>query len=115
MMVGGDAEPELGVVVGTTTFSTRALERLAVGLARDAGRVSASDVSVRLADDRGALRLAVSMPLAVAAGSRRTIVDDGDAVRRRLIDGMHGLAGRTVAAVDLRYTGVRRIAERRVR
>ena len=103
------------VVSGTTTITGRALTRLAVGIARDAAKVSARDVSVSLSDEWGALRISVTVPVAIAAESGTTIVEGGDALRRGLINGMRELSGRTVAAVDIRYSGVRRTTERRVR
>ncbi|MFK4759299.1 hypothetical protein ACI3KS_00045 [Microbacterium sp. ZW T5_45] len=101
-------------VAGVTVISSRALKRVALGLVRDAARVPLTEVSVDVSDDRGALRLSVVTPLALRAGHTTTIAQDGDSVRRGLIDGMRRLAGRTVSTVDLRYSGVQRIAERRV-
>lgn len=104
-----------GGVAGTTTITGRALQRLAVGIARDTAQVPVRDVSVTLADERGALRISVTIPVALAAGRGTTIAEDGDEMRRRLIDRMDELAGRTVGSVDVRYSGVRRMTKRRVR
>ncbi|KJQ55118.1 hypothetical protein [Microbacterium sp. SA39] len=116
MTIDGTSESApIAVVVGTTTFTGRALQRLATGIAGDAARVSARDVSARLSDERGALRVSLTVPVALSAERGGTIVDDGDALRRTVIERMRELCGRTVAVVDIRYSGVRRLAERRVR
>ncbi|PRA82011.1 hypothetical protein [Microbacterium sp. MYb66] len=112
-----DDAPQAGedVVVGTTTFTARALQRLAVGLARDAARVAARDVGVQLSDERGALRITVTVPVAMGTPSEANLVDRGDGLRRALVEGMRDLAGREVGAVDVRYSGVRRNRKKRVR
>jgi hypothetical protein len=102
-------------VRGTTTFTSRALQRLASGIASDTARVSVRDVSVNLADERGALRVSVTVPVAITGASGATIVERGEELRRGVIDGMKELAGRSVGMVDVRYAGVRRITEKRVR
>lgn len=98
---------------GRTTVSARALQRLATGLACDAARVPRRDVAVALSDDRGALRVSVTVPVALAAFGGSTILDRGEDLRRAVIDGMRELADRAVGTVDVRYSGVRRPAERR--
>lgn len=108
-------ETALGAVAGTTNITGRALQRLAVGIARDSAQVSARDVSVTLADEQGALRVSVTIPVALAAGRDATIVEDGDELRQGVVDGMRELAGRTVGSVDVRYSGVRRMRKKRVR
>lgn len=98
---------------GRTTISERALRRLAVGIAGDAGRVSARDVRVDLADAQGSLRAAVAVP--VALGDEATTIDErSDTLRRAMVDRMLDLAGRRVSIVDVTFTGVRRIERRRV-
>jgi hypothetical protein len=109
-----DAAPT-AVVAGTTTFTGRALQRLAAGIAGDAARVPVRDVSASLSDERGALRVSLTVPVALSAGRAVTIVEDGDALRRTVIERMRELSGGAVAVVDIRYTGVRRLTERRVR
>lgn len=109
------AEPELRVVVGTTTLSAKALQHIATGIARDAARVPVDDVSVALADERGRLRVSVTVPLALTPGRDVSVRKDGEELRRRLIEGMRDLSGRAVDAVDIRYAGVRTVTERRVR
>lgn len=106
-------------VPGATRITARALERLAVGLARDAAHVSSRDVSVQLSDARGGLAVAVTVPVALGGGAgprtTQSIEDRGTRLRRHVIDGMHDLAGRTVNTVDVRYRGVRRTKQRRTR
>lgn len=101
-------------VLGRTTISARALQHLATGLARDAARVPRRDVAVVLSDERGRLRVSVTVPVALADDRGRSVLQGADAVRLRVVDGMRELAGRTVGTVDVRYSGVRRISERRV-
>ena len=115
MMTERSSRTEEGVVLGTTTFTARALQRLAVGIAHDVARVSVRDVGVQLSDEHGALRIAVTVPVAIAAKSGKTVVDSGEDLRNGLIEGMRELAGREVGTVDVRYSGVRRNTERRVR
>lgn len=115
MTVDEAARAVEGTVVGTTTFTARALQRLAVGLAHDAARVPTRDVSVQLTDDRGAMRITVTVPVALATAPGRNLVDSGEELRKTLVEGMRRLAGREVGAVDVRYSGVRRHTERRVR
>jgi hypothetical protein len=106
-------------VSGATRITARALERLAVGLARDAAHVPLRDVSVRLSDARGGLAVAVTVPVVVGGGAgpgiAQSIEDRGSRLRQRVIDGMRDLAGRTVRTVDVRYSGVRRTNQRRAR
>ncbi|MGM1017885.1 MAG: hypothetical protein ACQEW8_10145 [Actinomycetota bacterium] len=99
---------------GTTTIRAKALQHLAVGLVRDATGVPARDVTVGLADERGALRISITLPLALGTSPGDTIVERGDEVRRRVIEGFDRLGTRTVRTVDVRFSGVRRIRDRRV-
>lgn len=114
MMIDDRTAPAPGGAPGRTTVSARALEHLAVGLARDLARVPRRDVSVALADDQGSLRVSVTVPVALQGSRRESVVDSGAALRHGLISGMQELAGRTVGTVDIRYSGVRKIAETRV-
>lgn len=104
----------VGRAPGRTTISARALEHLATGLARDSARVRRRDVTVSLADERGRLRVSVTVPVALTADAGRSLVERGEELRRDVIEGMQELAGRAVIAVDVRYAGARRIRERRV-
>ncbi|WP_226531988.1 hypothetical protein [Microbacterium paraoxydans] len=100
-------------VAGTTTITARALQRLAVGIVHDAARVSTGDVGVQLSDRRGAVRIAVTVP--VTPGQARNVIDSGEELRRDLIEKMRMLAAREVSTVDIQYSGVRRSTEKRVR
>ncbi|MBO9625885.1 MAG: hypothetical protein J7484_05885 [Microbacterium sp.] len=114
-MIGGVASAvEPLVVAGRTTISARALRRLAVGIVGDAGHVPAGDVSVELADAQGALRASVSVPLALRPDDHTTIPQRAEAVRVSLTERMQELAGRELTAVDVRFAGIRREAQRRV-
>lgn len=100
-------------VPGRTVVTVRALQRLATGLAGEAAQVPAGDVSVRLTDADGSLRVAVTVPISL--GGDDTIVERGDGVRARVREGMLRLGDREVRSVDVRFAGVRRPPERRVR
>jgi len=113
-MTGTDRPVGAGPAVpGTTRITARALERLAVCLVRDAAHVDA--IAVRLADAGGSLKVTVTVPVAVGAGHTGSIADRSALLRRDVIAGMRDLGGRTVGAVDVRYSGVRRPTERRTR
>lgn len=113
-MTDEEAAPAPGdVVVGTTTITARALQRLAVGIVHDVARVPTRDVGVQLSDLRGAVRISVTVPVAPEHGLN--LVDSGEELRRDLIEKMQTLAGREVSTVDIRYSGVRRSTEKRVR
>jgi hypothetical protein len=118
-VVAGQAVPGTTVpgttVPGTTRITARALEHLAVRLVGDAAQVAHREISVRLADAGGALKLSVTVPVAIGGGAAGSIPDRGERVRRRLVEGMRDLAGRQVDVVDLRYSGVRWVVGRRVR
>jgi len=109
MMAGERAED---VRRGRTTLSARALQRVTTGVAKDAARLSADDVTVSLSDDSGGLRVVVALPVVAAAS---TITEQGDQLRAGIIQGIADLAGRRVSAVDIRFTGVKRPDHRRVR
>lgn len=98
---------------GRTTISARALQRLTAGVAKDAARVGARDVAVSLSDDSGALRVAVSVPVVISTPVS-TIPEQSARARAGIITGLEDLAGRRVSAVDIRFTGIQRTAERRV-
>ncbi|MBT2484972.1 MULTISPECIES: hypothetical protein [unclassified Microbacterium] len=114
MTTGHAPETVHGAVPGATIFTGRALEHLAVGIAHEIAGVPARDVAVTLSDERGSLRVSVTVPVAVAENGGATIVESGDELRHGLIDGMRNLVGRTVSTVDIRYAGVLRTREKRV-
>lgn len=102
-------------VAGATVVEARALHRLAVGIVRDATRVGAGDVSVQLADRRGDLRVSVEVPVVLTRQGTEPVSARADALRDAVVQGMRDLAGRRVGAVDVRFRGVRREMQRRVR
>lgn len=106
--------PASTVVAGATAVDARALQRLAHGLVRDAAGVALDDVSVQLGDQRGDLRVSVSVPVALAGAAGTTLAERGDSLRDAVVRGMRDLAARRVRAVDVHYTGVRRSRGRRV-
>ena len=89
---------------GRTAVSQRALERLAVGLTGDAGRVPHREASAQLADRSGDLALTISLPLHAGPGSA-SLDAQSDALRERLVEGLGALADRRVGWVDIRYSG----------
>ncbi|MGM7667665.1 hypothetical protein [Microbacterium sp. A93] len=101
------------VLRGRTTLSARALQNLAVGVAKDAASVGQGEVAVTLSDDGGSLRVSVVVPALITTPAM-SIPDQSARVRARIIVGMQEGAGRRVRAVDVRFAGVRRTAERRV-
>ncbi|GAB3631972.1 hypothetical protein GCM10027421_13250 [Microbacterium shaanxiense] len=111
----GDSNADVGIraLRGRTTFSARALQHLATGLAKDAADVAARDVTVRLSDDAGDLRVSVVVPMLITKPSRSVDVQSRR-LRAGIISGLADLAGRRVSAVDVRFTGVKHFTERRV-
>lgn len=101
-------------VAGSTIVEARALQRLALGLVRDAAAVDARDVSVELTDHHGDLRVAVVVPVVRGRGHDDPVAVRGDALREAVVNGMRDLAARRVGAVDVRFAGLRREPERRV-
>ncbi|RLP72762.1 hypothetical protein D9V32_15050 [Mycetocola tolaasinivorans] len=101
-------------LTGRTTVTGRALQHLAIGVVRDAARVSAQDITVTLSDDAGNLRAAVTVPVALGSHPGETLIIRGEALRDAVIRGLETLAGRTVSTVDIRYSGIREVRERRV-
>ncbi len=101
-------------LAGRTILSARALQHLAVGVARDAARVSAKDVSVTLADHEGALIASVTVPVVFGPVANQSLDVQGAHLRRAMIAGLEDYAGRRVTSVNVRFSGVRNIKERRV-
>jgi len=101
-----DERERTSALRGRTVVSSTALHRLAARLVADTAGVRPAQVTVRLSDDRGALRATVSVPVSLAAAA--PLSQQGERLRDALIRGMDRLAGRRVAAVDVRYAGVQR-------
>ena len=108
------AEPGQQRLVGRTVLTSRALQRVAHGAARDAAQVTARDVSVALHDDGGVLRAEVTVPVALGGEAVGTLPERGAVIQRAVIEGMDALAGRRVGSVNVRFSSVRRAPERRV-
>lgn len=101
-------------VAGATAVESRALHRLAVGIAREAAGVELDDVSVALGDRRGDLRVTVAVPVTLTRAGGGTLAERGEALRESLVCRLGELASRRVGAVEVRFTGVRRPPARRV-
>ena len=104
-----DERERASALRGRTVVSSTALHRLAARLVADTAGVRQAHVTVRLSDDRGALRATVSVPVVLAAPV--PLSQQGEQLRDAVIQGLDRLAGRRVAAVDVRYAGVQ--SERR--
>lgn len=115
MTVEARTDSDRRQLAGRTMLAGRALQRLAVGIVRDNARVPAADVSLSLSDDRGMLKAEVTLPVALGTGAGQSLVERAAALREAVTEGMASLAGRSVAAVDVRFSGVRETQERRVR
>lgn len=109
-VVGSPAPP----FAGRTTLTGTALHRVALGIVRDAARVPGRDVSVSLSDDAGRLRAAVMVPVSLGARRGDSLIARGTALREAVVRGMAAFAERDVSAVDIRFSGVREVPERRV-
>lgn len=92
---------------GRTAVKPRALHSLTRAVVRDAAGLTASDVSVRLSDQRGKLAVTVAVPVTVDDDQTGSLIDRGGAVRTAVVDRLDRLAARRVAVVDVRYAGVR--------
>lgn len=106
-------DPAQRQLAGRTVLSGRALQHLALGLVRDAARVPARDVSLSFSDDKGMLKAEITLPVVLAAGVERSLVQRAAALREAVTEGMASLAGRSVSAVDVRFSGVREVQGRR--
>jgi hypothetical protein len=101
------------VTTGRTDITRRALERTVAAVASDAFGVGRRDVRVRLADERGALAVAIAAPLTPG----RTPVglqSLAAALSERIGDRAERLTGMRIGAVRLTITGLSGNDERRV-
>lgn len=101
-------------VPGRTTITPRALNRLAVGIVRDASQVGTNEVSLDLTDVAGALRASVTVPVALDHDDVTPLGERASNARNEIVARMQELSGRTLTAVDVRYSGVRAAQEKRV-
>ena len=99
---------------GRTIVTARALQHLALGLVRDAARIPASDVSVSLSDDAGRLKATVTLPVSLGPAVGQSLIERGITLRGAVVQGMAALAAREVSSVDIRFSGVNVVQERRV-
>lgn len=106
--------PESGQsLAGRTTVSARALRSLAAGLAGECAHVPAAEISVTVRDLDGELAVAMSLPFLDGPGSG-SVQEHGARVRDGVISGLDRLAARSVRAVDVRFTTIRRPDRKRV-
>lgn len=112
-MSGPPASGSGSTRAGRTVVSARALRSLAAGLAGESARTPIGDISVTVDDLEGALAVVVRLPFTDSPASG-SFQDHGDRVRAAVITGLDRLAARTVHAVDVRFTGVRRPTRERV-
>ncbi|KZC96229.1 MULTISPECIES: hypothetical protein [Clavibacter] len=104
---------------GRTTVTPRAVRRVVSAVTADALEVPADDVSVTLTDVGGTLTVEARTPIRVPALSDRQVAE-GSLVERltraqiQVRERVLGLTGSTVGRVDLRITGARIQARRRV-
>ncbi|WP_119695728.1 hypothetical protein [Microbacterium halotolerans] len=85
---------------GTTVLRGRAIERIAAAVVRDtAGEVGV----VALRDDRGRLRVEVTVPVRYPRGDAASLTELGAELQQRLISEMGSKADRKVSRVDVRF------------
>lgn len=92
---------------GRTDIHPRALRALGTALAAESAGVRPRDVALALGDRAGRLVVELTVPAVIGGSARTTLPARAAVVRRRLRDGMSALAARDVAAVDVRFDGVR--------
>lgn len=110
--VAADALPDGGALHGRTKIASRAVRRVVSAVTADALSVSASDVSVELADDDGSLTVIAKTPIHVRplgdVGRRSggTLLERLTAAQTTIRERSLQLTGSTIGRVDLRITGV---------
>ncbi|AMM22208.1 hypothetical protein AX769_03410 [Frondihabitans sp. PAMC 28766] len=126
----GDARPAATVLAapvpaiqglhGRTKIAPRAVRRVVSAVTADALSVSASDVSVELADVDGSLTVIAKTPIhvtplgEVARRSRGTLLERLTAAQTTIRERCLQLTGSTIGQVDLRITGVDLTERKRV-
>ncbi len=98
---------------GRVAIRPQALSQLVTAIVADAARVPVSRATAVLQDRRGALAVRTTVPALLE--EEATLVDCAERIRDHVVWGLAQLADRTVAAVDVRFTGVFRPEPRRVR
>ena len=93
---------------GVTVIEARALRRFAEAVTAELMDVRASDVSVELADARGALAVSLATPFHAepSRGIRGTLVERAATISDVLVERLATSAGRTVGRVDVRFSRI---------
>jgi len=115
--------PTLG---GHNRVSTQALTSLAQAAAAEQFGVRPSEVRATWADDAGLLALSIVSPIAVpdlgsisspsdVAQAGGSVWERASAAKAAILRSVSGLSGTHLSGVDIRISGVRPAAERRVR
>lgn len=98
---------------GQTRIERRALERLALAVARDATGTPTNAIAVAFADEQGALRATLTLPVTIDR-SGGTLAERGEHLRTTFLERFGSLSGRSVHTVDIRFDGIRRAQTGRV-
>ncbi len=100
---------------GRTTIRVPALRALVTAIVADAAGVPAGRTSVTLRDHDGSLAVTATVPVVLDAGSPAAppLVERALDIRQRVADELMRLAGRAAGSVDVRFSGVHRVAARR--
>ncbi|GAA4266249.1 hypothetical protein [Frondihabitans peucedani] len=107
-------------VHGRTQISSRAVRRIVSAVTADALSVSASDVSVELADDDGSLGVRARTPIHirplgdVGRRSTGTLIERLTAAQTSIRERCLELTGSSIGRVDLQVTGVELRERKRV-
>ncbi len=102
---------------GRTTVRPQALRHLVEAVVAEEAGVPATLVRASLADDRGELAVSVTAPvdLTVPGEHARTLVERASSIAETVRTRVDAMSGRSVDRVDVRFSGVRRSRERRVK
>lgn len=110
--VMADAVPAARGLHGRTRITSRAVRRIVSAVTADALSVSASDVSVELADTDGSLTVMAKTPIHVSPlgdvgrRSEGSLLERLTAAQTTIRDRCLQLTGSTIGQLDLRITGV---------
>ncbi|HEY0119502.1 MAG TPA: hypothetical protein VGC04_12045 [Cellulomonas sp.] len=101
---------------GRTTIRAQALRTLVKAVVADAAGVPSGRASVTLEDHGGSLAVTATVPAVLDPGSPAmpSLVDRAAAIRQEVADELMRLVGRTARPVDVRFSGIHRVAVRRV-
>ncbi len=103
-------------LAGRTTVRARALRTLVEAIVADAAGVPSGRAAVTLEDHGGSLAVTATVPAVLDAGAPTAppLVERAVAIRSQVATELMRLAGRRAAPVDVRFSGVHRVAARRV-